>query len=594
MRQVIVYDFEVFAHDVLLGAKIINGTSSEIYQTWSLDDIKKLYDYNKESIWIGHNNYRYDDKILQGVVNDYNEEQLKILSNKIINEDKYIRKNIQLYSYDLMTNHMGSLKAIECAAGESIFTTEVDFNLDRKLTEEEKKLTESYNRADVTRTYKDLQLTLNEMLLRLDVISEFNLDMSALSVTGTQLAELVLHAKRIDGIENWVVKPILYDNLQVKNKEVIDFYMNEDFRKNKKLKTTLCGVEHTLGSGGIHGARKNFHTDWAYYFDVSGYYNLVMINYDLLPRSIPDEYKLQYKEMYKHQLELKKTNPEKRWTYKVILLSVFGAMMNKGCDFYDPYRGQLVTMVGQMFLVDLLEKLDGKVTLIQSNTDGIIAKPLPDVSNEEVVQIINEWETRTGFNLKLVKIFNIHQRDVNCYMYTDNKGSVNMLGEALKYYEAWENPLYENTFRSKEAIITNYAIVDYYIHNKLPEETVKAYARELRLFQYVTKKQSYDYCEYVITNTETNESEVIPINAINRAFASNSKTENAMIYKRKYNGKSSKIPNLPDNIFIYNEEILSDEAVDFIMPLIDYDYYVQRSYERIAEFKDFITIKHIC
>ena len=41
--KVIIFDFEVFAYDTLLGATIIDkdGTKS-IFQTWNLDDIRSF------------------------------------------------------------------------------------------------------------------------------------------------------------------------------------------------------------------------------------------------------------------------------------------------------------------------------------------------------------------------------------------------------------------------------------------------------------------------------------------------------------------------------------------------------------------------
>src|SRR5574344_2054778 len=76
-------------------------------------------------------------------------------------------------------------------------------------------------------------------------------------------------------------------------------------------------------------------------------------------------------------------------------------MTNEHCKFYDPNNGTLVTMTGEIFLVDLLEKLEGKVDLIQSNTDGVIAKPLPGVKDEELVAIINEWQERTLLDMNV-------------------------------------------------------------------------------------------------------------------------------------------------------------------------------------------------
>ena len=592
MQRLIIFDFEVFKYDTLLGALIIDNDEISLMQTWDLEEIKNFYYSNINSLWLGWNNERYDNHILQAIIKDANPFKV---SKEIIEQDKCKYLTIQLNYYDLMTNHLGSLKAIECSAGKNIHTTDVDFNLNRKLTIEEKELTESYNFDDLEQTLDNFISIKGELSLRMDVISEFDLPLSCLHVTGTQLAEKVLHAESIPGIENWIVKPIMYPQLHVKNKEVINFYMNEDFRKGENITVKLCDVNHNLGSGGIHGARKCCHEDWAYYFDVSGYYNLIMILLGLLPRTIPDQYKEFYKEMYEQQLILKKTNPGKRWVYKVILLSVFGAMTNKFCKFYDPNHGTLVTMVGQMFLVDLLEKLEGKVKLIQSNTDGVVAKPLPGIKEEDVVEIINEWQTRTGFVLKLDKIYDIHQRDVNNYMYKDEKGNIHVLGEAVKYYNAWKNPLEEDVFRAKEPAIIHHCIVEYFINKKLPEEVIEENKKNVRMFQYCCRPNSFDYLEYQLDDLNTGEVIVEKLQSVNRAFAMKAENKIGMIYKRKYVGKTTKakISNLPDSVFVYNDEVLSETAINKLVTKIDYSYYIRRGYERILEFIDIPIIKKV-
>ena len=260
--------------------------------------------------------------------------------------------------------------------------------------------------------------------------------------------------------------------------------------------------------------------------------------------------------------------------------------MNKFCKFYDPYRGSLITMVGQKYIVDLLEKLEGKVDLIQSNTDGIIAAPLPGVTEKELVEIINEWQERTGFVLKLEKVYNIHQRDVNTYMFVEETGKIHVVGESVRYYDSWQNVLLKNSYSSKEPIITHHAIVDFFINNKTPEQTVHEFQNVLRLFQYICKKGSYEWVEYEEENLLTGEICVSKIQNVNRAFAHKSDEISGMIYKRNSLGKltKSKVSNLPDNVFIYNENILEDNTVNKLKEKIDYQYYIDRSYERIAEF----------
>lgn len=586
--KLIIFDFEVFKYDTLLGALIINNEKIDVFQSWDLNEIKEFYYENIDNIWIGHNNERYDNLILQSIIKNQNPY---IISKQIIEEDIRHHLKINLNYYDLMNSHPGKLKAIECAVGKNISESKISFDINRSLTFKEKLEIENYNLDDLDQTIDDLYYSKGEFLLRLDIMNEFNLTLDTLHLTEAQIAEKVLHAEKIDNIENWYVKPPIFENLFLENKEIWNFYKNEEFRKKGKLITSLAGLNHNLGSGGIHGAINNYHGDWAYYFDVSGYYNLIMILKNLLPRSIPDEYKKYYEYMYHKQLELKTTNPAKRPAYKKILLAVFGAMMNKYCKFYDPNNGSLVTIIGQLYAADLLEKLNNKALIIQSNTDGIIAKPLEGINEKEIIDIINEWQTRTGFVLKLEKIYNIHQRDVNNYMYEDKKGKIEVRGEYVKYYERWENPLNSDVFNSKEPVIIHYCIVNFFMKNIIPEKTIELYKKNLRMFQYCVKKNSFDWLQYEEYD-KNNNLIITKLQDVNRVFALKG-DKIGIIYKCKNNGKHDKVANLPDSVFVYNHEILSENTINKLIFNINYDAYIKRAYERILECINHNIIKKV-
>ena len=383
------------------------------------------------------------------------------------------------------------------------------------------------------------------------------------------------------------ITPKIYDSLQVNNRKVLDYYLQERFKTEEKLDIELCGVKHKLGRGGIHGAEENTTCDECLYLDVSGYYNLIMLNFDLLPRGIGKEGRELYEYMYHQQLELKK-NPEmkmKRNVYKILLLAVFGAMNNKHCNFYDPYKGDLVTITGQIFIVDLLEKLEGKIRLLQSNTDGIMVKPLEGHSEEEILDIVKEWCNRTGFVIKPKKIYNLIQRDVNNYIYLDENKEIVAKGEAVKHSPCSDNPFETESYSSKEAVIISKAIVDYLVKDILPEQTIEENKNNLKLFQFICKRNSYDWLEY-----EENlflEIRTTKIQNVNRAFAYNDPVIKGMVYKYKMrDGKVSKakVSNLPINVFVYNDEILSEKNIKEVQKKIDYKYYIKRAYEKILEF----------
>lgn len=579
----LIFDFEVFKEDTLLGVKILDGEKEEYYQTWSLEEITKFYYENKDdAIWIGHNNKAYDNLILQAIVKGKTQSQIKLLNDAIIRgEKRYL--NIPLIYYDLISNHFASLKTLECVVGKNISESGVDFDLDRKLTYEEKLKTESYNKDDLDQTYDDFKLLYDEFQLRLDMIKEFNLQMSALNATEAQIASMVLGAHQIEGIENQKVPPIFYENLKIKNQDVLNYYFNETFKTDEKFQFMLCGVKHQMGNGGLHGAKNNYWCDEALYLDVSGYYNLIMILFNLFSRTIPEEGIKKYTHMYYEQLELKKLGlKQKRQAYKVILLAVWGAMKNKYTDFYDVEKGSLITITGQLFLIDLLEKMEGKIDLIQSNTDGIMVKPLEGHTKEEILDIVKEWCDRTGFVIEPKTIYHIIQRDVNNYLYLDDKQKVHTKGEALKHYAGDKSPFDTNSYQSKEPLIIAKGIVNYLVYNISPEQTVEGNKNNLRLFQYICKKNSFDWLELETIDLD-GQAHTERLQNVNRAFASNS-TLISQIYKRKIEGKKDKYQNLPNNVFVWNKEILSKDIIVELSERIDYNYYVKRIYERILEF----------
>lgn len=570
----IIFDFEVFKYDTLLGAIVLDKGNKELFQSWNLEEIKKFYYDNQDAVWVGHNNSRYDNFILQAIVMGLNPFEV---NESIVDENQKTKLNIKLKYYDLICNHFVSLKVVEAQMGKNISETEVDFKLNRKLIDSEKLQTESYNRDDLDQTLINAKLLKNEIQLRFDIMKEFNLGYDILRITEAQIAARVLKPQRIHGIEEQIITPVLYPQLDIKNEQMINYFLNKEWEHTPKITLNLCGLDHTIAKGGIHAAEECCHYDWAFYLDVSGYYNLVMINYDLLPRSLGEDGKKLYIHLYHSQLALK-GKPElanKRTVYKKICLAVFGAELNQYSDFYDPEKGRQVTLTGEIFLVDLLEKLEGKIYLIQSNTDGIMVKPKEGIKDEEILDIVKAWCNRTGFTIKPKKIYDIYQRDVNNYMYREEDGSIHTKGEAVKYYNTWENPFQEDSYSTSTPYIIHHCIVEYLMNNKTPEEIVYNNRKNLRMFQYICKPLTYDYLTFEDGN------KVTKLQKVNRCFAS--KTV-GMIYKNK-GDKHDKYSNLPDNVFIHNEEILSRKSFIELFKKIDYDYYVKRAWERIREFK---------
>lgn len=585
----IIFDFEVFKYDCLFGSIIVTDKDILYYQTWDLEAIKAFYELNKNSIWIGHNNEGYDNLILQSIIFGIN--PYKTSKSLIENSDNgRPRLKIQLFYLDLMKLYRGgmySLKMTEAACGKNISETEVDFNIDSELAFDEMLDTEKYNRDDLNQTYDNMLSLKDEIMIRFDLVNEFKLGLKALHYTETQLASLCLGAKKINDIEYQTIKPRLYDDLNLSNEEVKNFYLNEKFKRGEHFTINIDGSELVGGSGGAHSAMRKYHCKNALYFDVSGYYNLTMINRDLLPRTLGENGKKQYEFMYHEQLRLKKTNPKKRAVYKTILLAVFGSMKNQYTDFYDPAKGDLVMITGQLYIIDLLERLQGKINLVQTNTDGIIVEPLDWDKRDEIIRIVEEWENRTGYAIKKMPIHDIWQRDVNCYMYKTEDNEIHCVGEAVVCYNDWEDIFSHGTWQIKEPPILAHCIVEFLMNGITPEETIEANKSKLRMFQFISKKGSYDYIQYEKTYSDGH-TEISKSQNINRIFPLKDKDYVGTMFKIKEN-KHDRVANLPNSVFIYDKDINND--YEEVMNHIDYDYYIDRAYEKIKAFTDIEFLK---
>ena len=590
--NIAIFDFEVFRYDTLLGYGFVDlKTGKCAYkQTWDLNEMRELYNtYGADTIWVGWNSNHYDDLIFEAIVK--NQVSPFVKSKELIGQKWKPFCRFPFFGYDLLNGFLNppSLKLTEALEGDSIDTTEVDFDLQRPLTAEERAQTEQYNMSDLKRTYKNFCKFKGKFELRLAMINEFNIPLQqGLRMTGTQIAAAALGAKAVPGIENQKIKPVLYPTLQVKNQQMIDWFLGEKFREKENIRLNICNTTVNFAAGGAHSECNKYHAKKAMYADISGYYNLVMMNFDLLPRTLDEAGKERYKFMYHEQLRLKKIDPGKRKIYKTICLSVFGAMNNEHTDFYDPQKALLVTSSGEMFMLDLLEKLDGLGTAFNVNTDGIMFEPFDWNDEEKIRNIIQEWVERNGFAVKTGIITDYHGRDVNCYVMREPDGELCFKGEAVKNYDISDKAFAEGAFfNCKEPPIIAKGIVAAFMDGILPEQFVEQNKNDMKLYQYTCKKNTFDYLAYKMTTINTGSIAEYQIQSPSRCFAKKDISSVGTIIKhRTKNGKHTcaKVQNLPDNVFIWNDEILSEEAVNKIAPQIDYKYYVNRIYERINEF----------
>lgn len=580
----ILYDAEVFPYDWMFGFKILE--TEEYVQIWNdYTEIRRFMDSHKNDFFIGFNSNFYDDIILETVLKKIHPYDV---SCRLIDHGEKMYSRMKLYRMDIMEGMAigTSLKTIESELGMSIEETEVDFNIDRPLTAEEIEQTNKYNKHDLDATHVLLQHRWSNFVkTKMDLIRYFGLEPKMMQKPFATMVATGLGAKRTSHAPRhfeW------YSNLIIENKEIRDFILEEKFL-DENLVFEIDGVEHKMGLGGLHGAREAFHTNHFWKIDVKGYYSLIQMNLDLLSRSLPPEGKAAYKRLYDDRLERKKAKDPSADSLKAAVLAVWGATLNQYQLLSDITSGNLIMITGQAFMIDLLEKLEGHATIIQTNTDGIFIEPHDE---DECRKIVDEWVKRTGFEVEFEVGTRLYQKDVNnyvCLVDDGRDGEIVAKGSYVNLYKMQDdNKFFEFklTYNQSQGTIMDKAVVNYFIYDTPVEETVNNETNP-RSFMFTVKKgaRSYSHVEQHIYNNKTGETVIQKMGKVNRVFASKDPDFERRLYKIK-NGNPNIFPNMDVNIFVFNKDLKEFTQDD--MDRIDREYYIRRAQARID---DFITPK---
>lgn len=566
------YDFEVYPSWWCVC--FINVASGDRKVFTSDDSFIKLLEFiNDVKIFVGFNNYYYDDVILYALVHErYLPTKLYEISTMLIQGNVKItfkRKANKLMSLDCMQElKLGvGLKEIEGNLGMNIVECSVPFDKD-SLTDVEKQEIIKYCFHDVYATTKVFNVRMDYFMTKFQIVKEFNLSKLDIKKTRANLVSLVLKAKRVHGRDSERLNVTFVDNIKWENipTEIYNFYtkMVTDFEKGVDFKTLekqslrmdVVGVPHKYGLGGLHGAIKGYINEKTpmVIADVNSYYPSIMIVYDFLSRNC--ENKTDFKNIYDERFKLKKLGDSKEYIFKILLNSAYGASKSYYNSLYDPLQANNICINGQLMLTDLITRLKKHTNLIQSNTDGILF----DYTNlNDTMDILHKWETNYELGLDIIKVKAIYQRDVNNYIIVKDNGKVKCKG-IFKNYKGED-------FQRNSLSIIAIALKKYYI-DKIPiEKTVNNLLDNNNLlpFQLIAKRSSkYDVLAY--HNLYTDEM-VILKHKVYRVFAGINQNI-GKLYKMA-DGSFDKYANSPNHIYINNNEI---DKID--KNLIDKSFYI--------------------
>ena len=590
------YDFEVYSKINWFCVTFINyeDRNKEVVIVNDRAKLIEFYNAHKDDIFISYNGRQYDTGIFKGILDGMN---VGYVNDKLIKEGKkpfQVVKNAKKYplnDYDTILKDK-SLKQLEAFMGDDIRETEVDFNIDRPLTEEEIKQTLYYNHHDVIEVLRVLDYCWDDFEGQLDIIELYGLDMSYFTKTKVQLA---VSPKILNAVDQHTLDDEfdirLPETIQLsdKYKFIPEWYMNpknwrykehlrsEDNQHNNQLCCTVAGIPHVFAWGGCHGAddKESVFEGIILHADVASMYPTTDIEYGLLSRKFknPDD----FKQMRDFRLKLKSEKNPKNKALKPMINGVYGAGKDRNNPSYDPLMANLTCIFGQMFILDLIDKLEPYCRLLQTNTDGIFVLCENEEMKNKVIEITNQVGERLKMEFEIDEYTKLIQKDVNNYIAVKKNEELECKGAMVKFNKPIDNDL----------PILNDAVRNYLAYNIPVEQTINE-CNEYIKFQKVIKL-SAKYKEIWYGNgLSGKDNKITSINGellkgkVHRVFASKRQSDGS-IYKLKIEkGVKSyeQFANTPTHLFIDNEDVHDKSIPEYL----DKEYYINEAKKRIDMF----------
>lgn len=531
------------------------------------EELLRVYNKNKDSVWVGYNIKGYDQWILKAIIAGLNP---CMVSDKLIEQkmsgwriDRTLHQ-VPLYVFEISDTYR-SLKELELFMGEDIRESSVSFELDRYPTKEEIEELTSYCLHDVRMTYKVFEEVYYRYDAQLGLIEYFNLDESMFNKTEAQLSAYILGAKKPNYERNDVSEFDIIDTLKLsKYEDIKKWYQNFSNRDFKKyLRTMVYGIETDFGWGGLHSARKKYSAeDFIVNSDVSSFYPSIMIEYNLLSRNIGNSSK--YKEIRDNRIKFKKEKNPVEKSLKIVLNSAYGACMDVNNELYDPRQGTAICVNGQLLLLDLIEKVElefgDRAEFIQGNTDGVMFKFKSKEDVDKYLEVCEEWCKRTKMELDHDFIKKVIQKDVNNYVFIKEDGQVKSKGAYVKKLSKLDNDL----------PIVNKAVLNKLVNDIEVEDTIYSSNKLIDFQKCVKVTGKYSHVVYG--------RDMINLKVL-RVFASKESSDSAVM-KMKTDGKMEKISYTPDRAFIDNSNIIDKEVPE----KLDKNWYISIAKERLESF----------
>lgn len=269
------FDYEVFAHDVLMVAINYKTKERRIFYNAIPNDYQTFIDTN-HPIFMGYNCKSYDKYILKACLLGYSPEEIKEINDFIIGGGNGWDYPFEGYCelppiWDLFDciKTFKSLKEIEGNLRMNITETTVPFDLPTKWTREQYEEVLYYCTADVEALFPLFDRLMNSYKSKFIICKLGNIDPEfGLGLTDANLTATLLNAERVEHNDPFLYT---YPNQIDKSKipsDALEYFddliaHNDINYKREAPCLDLDTIEFQIGVGGGHGFIKN----GSYFYD---------------------------------------------------------------------------------------------------------------------------------------------------------------------------------------------------------------------------------------------------------------------------------------------------------------------------------------
>ncbi|MFV8469429.1 hypothetical protein ACNQ17_00680 [Mycoplasma sp. Sp48II] len=596
-----IYDFEVFKK--FWCVTFYNLKTKELVTVKNdYFALKQLMTFKIKGILGGFNSVRYDDWILKAILQNcdpYALSQWIIRDKKAPWEYSAVKlKNLPIATFDvadLISPSRMSLKKYEAFLGVSIEESDVPFDYVEELNEQQIEAVVKYNIYDVKATAFLLLKFIDQLIIKMNLVTDYNLPTASLSKTNSQITATIFKADKnklphytyykYEAPQNikelyqkyapqykWVIEK--FESITYKTQYATDY-----IKEQVEFDLPFQDMSLKFASGGLHGAVENYLSskdENIITIDITSNYGALIAKYGYGSRATPNMSE-QMQQLFNERVKIKHIDKIKSAYLKDLIVRPFGAMDYKYNPLWDPQQRQSICITGQLIIFLLTVMLSPYVYFLQVNTDGIYFRLDNEKHLDKIKELTQIWEQETKMGLEWDFNKKIYQKDVNNYILINNKDKVKAKGAQVKYWDKQFDNLDYNTVRgnvNNNLTVIDKCVVNYFVYGIPVMDTLKA-ETELIRFQFVFTINGN------FTDTFFGDIQLKP-RKVWRIFYTKNGSPIFKAYKQNGVWKKDKVPQSSERNTIITTDIRKLKPQDVEL---DYDYYEAIALNRINLYK---------